>query len=119
MMSYDIYLVDANGSAIEFDQPHHLTGGTYQIGGCSEAWLNVTWNYASDFAKFIDGDKGIRWLYGQKARDTIPRLATAIANMKNDEDEDYWMATEGNARRALINLLNLAIMAPDGIWKGD
>lgn len=31
----------------------------------------------------------------------------------------YWEATEGNAKRALLQLLAMARMRPDGVWDGD
>ena len=34
-------------------------------------------------------------------------------------DDDYWTATEGNAKRPLLQLLAMAKMRPDGIWNGD
>jgi hypothetical protein len=33
--------------------------------------------------------------------------------------EDYWEATEGNAKRALLQLMALSRMRPDGVWDGD
>ena len=35
------------------------------------------------------------------------------------ERQDYWKATEGNAKRALYGLLTFARLRPDGIWDGD
>ena len=31
----------------------------------------------------------------------------------------YWKATEGNAKRPLIQLRAMAQMRPDGVWYGD
>jgi hypothetical protein len=46
-MSYDIYLNDpVTKSVIELDGSHEIRGGMYQMGGCREAWLNVTYNYS-------------------------------------------------------------------------
>ena len=45
-MSYDIELKDpVTQKTIELDTPHQMQGGTYAIGGTTEAWLNITWNY--------------------------------------------------------------------------
>ena len=46
-MSYDISLKDVEGDIVEV--PHFQEGGTYAIGGQSEAELNVTYNYAKHF----------------------------------------------------------------------
>jgi hypothetical protein len=51
--------------------------------------------------------------------DSIPILEKAIAQLGDDVDEDYWEPTEGNAKRALSQLLALAKMRPDGVWTGD
>ena len=62
---------------------------------------------------------GIRSLYGMTALEAIPILETAISSFKNDVDEDYWKATEGNVKRALNNLLTMCKMRPDAIIDGD
>lgn len=119
-MSYDIYLVGGDGSVIRFDRPHHLRGGTYQVGGTTEAHLNITYNYAPHFYRLF-GQDGIRWLYGKTVEQTSARLEAAIESLSClDFDSDYWKPTEGNARAALIDLLGLARMAPtNAVWAGD
>ena len=118
-MSYSIRLVDAKTKErIELDKPHNLKGGTYCVGGTKEAWLNVTYNYASIFCKIL-GEKGIRSIYGLTAKESIPILEKAAASLKDDVSDDYWEPTEGNAKIALTDLLQLAKLAPDAIWDGD
>ena len=51
--------------------------------------------------------------------DSIPLLTKAISKLGDDVSDDYWEATEGNAKRALTQLLTLAKMRPDGVWMGD
>ena len=42
-MSYDIELVDPiTKEVITIDSPHFMGGGTYQLGGSKELWLNIT-----------------------------------------------------------------------------
>lgn len=118
-MSYDIYLVDENNDVIEFDDVHHISGGTRAIGGTTEAWLNVTWNYGKHFARVL-GENGIRTIYGMKGKDAEPILRNAALMLLDDfDDKDYWNPTEGNAKRALLNLADLAALAPDGTFTGD
>jgi hypothetical protein len=117
-MSYDIRL---NG--VEFSEPHDLRGGTYQVGGTTSAHLNVTYNYVHHFRRVL-GEKGIRFIYGMTANDSIGVLEKAIAQMNGEPDDDYWAATEGNARAALKDLLILALRARDegygdATWSGD
>ena len=118
-MSYDIYLKNPDtNEPIEFDEPHQLRGGTYCVGGTTEATLNVTYNYAKHYYRVL-GDKGIRSIYGMTGRESIPVLATAIAALGSDRSDDYWAATEGNAKDALVGLFTLASRLPDGVWDGD
>ena len=119
-MSYNIYLNDPiTGETVQFDKPHQMRGGTYQIGGTTEAWLNVTYNYSEHYARTIDDEKGIRKIYGMTGTESIPLLENAVSLLKDDYTNNYWDATEGNAIRALQNLIALAKMAPDGVWDGD
>lgn len=117
-MSYDIYLRDAQGDTIYFENPFDLRGGTYAMGGTTEAWLNVTYNYAPHFYRTM-GEKGIRTIYGLTGEASVPILRSAIDALGDDTDPDYWKPTEGNAKAALRNALALALAAPDGIWDGD
>lgn len=118
-MSYDIDLVDpVMKEVLVLDAPHQMKGGTYCVGGTSRASLNITYNYAKHFIRVL-GEGGIRSIYGKTAVETIPILETAISQLGDDASEDYWAATEGNAKRALIQLLTLARLRPDGVWSGD
>jgi hypothetical protein len=118
-MSYDISLVDPiTHKEIEFDTPHEIKGGNYQLGGTNKAWLNVTYNYSDFFYKTI-GDKGIRTLYGLTGAEAIPIIKNAMSKLKDDVSDNYWEPTEGNAKRALAGLLAFAQLRPDGIFKGD
>lgn len=136
-MSYDISLNDpATGEALELDAPHHMRGGTYAVGGTNEAYLNVTWNYARHYYRVFepaplragvdpyhakDEGKvgGIRAIYGLTGAESILVLQRAIGLLGDDVHRDYWEPTEGNAKRALTQLLALAQMRPDGVWNGD
>lgn len=118
-MSYNIELTDPHtGECIELSEPHQMIGTTYQVGGTKYACLGVTYNYALHFNRVL-GTEGIRLIYGMTGKDSIPFLESAILCLKNDVCEDYWAPTEGNAKRALQNLVALAKLAPHGVWKGD
>lgn len=118
-MSYDIELQDPiTKETLQLDDPHHMRGGTYCIGGTTDAHLNVTYNYGQHFYNTM-GEKGIRTIYGMTGADSIPVLESAIAKLADDVVDNYWEPTEGNAKRALMQLLALAKMRPDGVWDGD
>lgn len=137
-MSYDIWLKDpVTGKTLELDAPHHMRGGTYQVGGSTEASLSVTYNYARHFHRVFGelerpratapewlhkrGETvyGVRTIYGLTGAESLPVLDKAIAMLADDVDDDYWKPTEGNAKRALLHLRALAAMRPDGVWDGD
>ena len=140
-MSYDIYLrARVTKATVQFDTPHQMAGGTYAVGGTTEAWLNITYNYAQWYYK--DGvfpnngedNSGIRSIYGLSGADSIPVLEHAIKTLesmtedlseeeiqeyKNRGAAGYWMPTRENAIKPLYQLLAMAKMRPDAVWDGD
>jgi hypothetical protein len=135
-MSYDLRLVDENGSTFSMPESHH-EGGTMPIDGYTESDFNITYNYGWFYYQCLDKDNGLRWLYGKTGKETIERLAKAIIELgtnlyfrlpelkrldeitKEDRIYDYWCPTPGNAGAALEPLLSAAKEFPHGIWKGD
>jgi hypothetical protein len=65
------------------------------------------------------GEKGIRVIYDMTGAESIPVLKDVVSKLGDDRDPDYWKATEGNAKAALLQLIALANMRPDGVWEGD
>ena len=118
-MSYDISLVNPETmDVVELDQPIQLRGGTMPLEGSHEASLNITYNYSPIFSKVL-GKEGIRTIYGMKALHSVALLESAMSQLNNDLDIDYWKATEGNAKVALASLLELAKAKPEAQWAGD
>lgn len=112
-MSYDIQLMHGDRIA---EVPLHSEGGTQLIGGCSEARLNVTFNYSPYFYEHL-GDDEIHWLQGKRADQTIPKLEGVVDALSPFlPNKDYWKLTAGNARKALSILLNWARLHPGAIW---
>lgn len=145
-MSYSIELQDPKtGEPVEVE--NHEEGSTYAIGGKNVADLDITYNYAWFYYHFLDKEKGLRWLYGKKAKDCIERLEAALVELgvdKHTHDDDapkrnpddpnlvrykgvacgrqpgsYWCPTPGNAGAALLILLNWAKQYPDAVFDGD
>lgn len=118
-MSYDLNLRDKKGNVVRFKKPQDISGGTYALGGTTEAWLNITYNYGQIFRKVL-GEKGIRTLYGMSAIESMPLLKKAISKLGDDVSDNYWDATEGNAKEALKNCVRLAQLSPaNSVWDGD
>ena len=107
-MSYDINIVDpTTGETIETADPHHIAGGTYQVGGTTRLWLNITYNYSPFFyradtlgestaeSEIIEsgGIYSLQYLTIQQARE---RVLHAINNLR-DEDID----SDGNPYEAI------------------
>ncbi len=118
-MSYDIELIDTiTKETCKTPEVHHLKGGTYALGGTEYAHLNITYNYGKHYYNTF-GEQGIRTIYGMSGKESIPLLKKAITMLGDDITENYWDPTEGNAKKALQDLLTLATVCPDGIWDGD
>lgn len=114
-MSYIVYFCDpVSKETIELNEPHFMRGGIYQVGGTRELWLNVTYNYAKNY---YPHGFSIRDLDGKTALDVIPELERVISKLKDDTDPDYWKPVDGNAKRALKQLLVMAKMRPDAVIK--
>ncbi|MBR4688068.1 MAG: hypothetical protein IKP01_07105 [Bacteroidales bacterium] len=106
-------IVHRDGTDVVLPKKHDIAGGTYAIGGTASAWLYVTYNYAPIFFRVI-GEGGIRSLHGMELREATPILDRAIAALGDAEpDADYWKATDGNARKALVGLRRLSGLALD------
>lgn len=140
-MSYDISLCDPiTMESLHAEFEHEISGGTYAVGGTTELWLNVTYNYSrwyylpGVFAPTREESEGIRTIYGKTGAESIPILKKAIevlSSMSEDISEEeikeceecgatgYWMPSRENAIRPLYQLLSFAQIRPDGVWDGD
>ena len=109
-MSYDISLLTPCCGCIG-----HLLenlgeqGGTYIIGGTTNAELNVTFNYANHF--------NFRGLDGREAKLTIPELEEVVEKLGTERASDYWSPTTGNVGYACSLLLKMAKDLPTHIWE--
>ena len=124
-MSHDIRIKRKDGTVVELKERHAITGGTYALGGTTEAWLNITYNYWRIFHRLF-GEDGITTIYGMNVKDARTILVGAVARLGDAEpDENYWKACDGNAKKALIGLTELTDRAlsdyPDDemFWEGD
>jgi len=115
-MSYDLGLYkDKKAVVVKL----FVEGGTYPVAGSVIAELNVTYNYGWFFFHLLDKKKGIRWLYGKQAKNTLKRLSKAVKELGTHTDRNYWLPTPGNAGYTLNILRNWAKQHPTATWQGD
>ncbi len=106
-VSWDIYLEDESGKTVTVAR--HEDGGTFAVGGTTDAELNVTYNYGKHF-KF-------RELDGHLANETMVFLGSAVGRLGTIRDSEYWKPTEGNVGAACATLLEWAKIHPGARWR--
>ncbi len=115
-MSWWVSLVDENGDSVSVEG--HQDGGTYKVGGATEAELNVTYNYGGHFREVGIDLNPEGNLHGRQAKDTIRFLEFAVIRLGTKRTDDYWDATDpGNAGYALSILLKWARQHPEARWR--
>lgn len=123
-MSYDIRLKDpVTKETIELNEPHFIRGGTYAVGGTTELWINITYNYAHYYYEATDKDTrfahdevscyyadgttgpieteyGIRGIYGKTGAESIPMLEDMIRRITEKYQKDgEWIFTKRKKAR--------------------
>lgn len=115
-MSIDVYLKDTNGVTVEVE--NHEEGGTYVLGGETEAHLNITYNYSKVYYLAVENFPGmIDFFNGKKAADLLPVLEAAIKKLGITRYDDYWAPTPGNAGYALSLLIPWCKQYPDAVFE--
>lgn len=110
-MSWDISLIHEK-KPVKVE--HFTAGGTYPIGGTDEAELNITYNYSELYYRYLDKEKGLKWLHQRKGKDCIEKLENAVTELgTKQDDKSYWSPTKGNAGYALNILLKWARKHPE------
>lgn len=121
-MSYDIFLVDKDtGKTLYNTTKHNISGTTYAMNGTDELWVNYSYNYREHFQHCF-GPDGIHFLQDKVSRSTWSRLMQAMEYLSQYYDitknsSNPWKPYPADAYDAIMNILNLGFMAPDGIWK--
>lgn len=111
-MSYDIKAILPSGGTASLPFSH-VWGGTIAVGGTAEASLNITYNYSRTLRSVLPG--GVQGLDGKLVEETAGALVAAVLALPLEApDEDYWKETPGNVRRALVQLLSIALHVPPG-----
>ena len=112
-MSFDISIINPEtGEVRTCDEAHDLRGGNYTVGGTTQAWLNVTYNYSPFYSGL--GAKGLEGLDGQTVAEARQRVADTVTFLGiNPFSGSYWEATPGNAGAAMHDLLTLMGLCAD------
>ena len=111
-MSHDIHIIDSvTKKPRVLKEPYHPHGGTYAIGGTTEAWFNITYNYGKIYRELWG--HGLSDFDGKKIKEVKPKVEAGIKTLGFVRHEDYWEATEGNAGAALLDLLILFLMCEE------
>ena len=116
-MGWSIYLIEpVTREVIILSFKHQMFGSTYCLGGTDELWIDVTYNYGKIYREKTNG-LSLDFLHNKFAYETIEFLEDLINSLGDETSNDYWEATEGNAKKAIYQLLIFARMRPDGIWE--
>jgi hypothetical protein len=116
--------LEEDGQPVTVDS--HTEGGTYVLGGTSEADMSVTYNYSPFWEKALgpkpDGPHsdlyGLGpWLHERVAAKTLLMLESGAAELTDDPSGDYWEACEGNAGHVLAVLASWARQHPTARWR--
>ena len=109
-MSYDIYLIDKDtGEELKSKEPHNIRGGSYAVGDTTLC-LNITFNYCDSFRKC---DIWIPEFDQKLVKDVISKLFSGYQQLYGKPSANYWDKTDGNAKKALGDLIKLCSLAPD------
>jgi hypothetical protein len=117
-MGYDIRACTKNGEELEI-QHHYIRGHTFAINGTTSAHMTITYNYCAILEKVIN--EGIKSFHEKRVIETIDIINEAINKLSDDNEIDIWKPTEGNVKKALINLRELAFLIinsdENAIWE--
>ena len=123
-MSWDIEIVDDNDKLMQCSTKHQMRGGTIRVDrdmnqvAVADAELNITYNYSAQYTKVWDDYSGLYDRFNdKKASECISDLALAVEMLGTETDDDYWVATSGNAGKAAEDFLWLCQQCPDGTVK--
>lgn len=112
-MSWWVYL-EHDGKPVSVE--NHSEGGTYAVGGISDAELNITYNYGRCWRAHGWGNLSEQF-DGKTGRESIPELRRMVELLGTDQHQDYWEPNDGNAGHALSILLRWAEQYPDAVWR--
>lgn len=118
-MGYYVELVnkETNVPMTTFRTIFLQTGNTYNITGSNEMSIHITSNYYPGFNMVFGSDRGLNVIHNMSAKESTEKLYQAIGKLDTDTDENYYKATQGNVREALVILLAFALLCPTGVWK--
>ena len=78
-MSFWVSLIGTNGEPLNVDR--HSEGGTFVLGGTSDAELNVTYNYGKFYREHLN-EAGLRWLDGKRLKMLLRCLRRQLESLE-------------------------------------
>jgi hypothetical protein len=132
-MGWDVRLLGRDKKPVEV--PEHQEGGTFPIGGSAAGEISVTYNYTKLFREAYERviqrpalaphDSLGQILDGRTGAETVTGLISMSAylhgvhqaRVPEEDDDNYWKATPGNAAHALAILAHWAACQPKGVWE--
>ena len=106
MMSYDLRIHEEKYPNLMAKVENHEEGGTFALGGTTDAELNITYNYSKIF--------NFRGLNGKSCKECIEWLEPIVKILGTDRSEDYWESTNGNVGYCLSVILSWCKQHPTG-----
>jgi hypothetical protein len=80
---------------------------------------NVTYNHSATYCRIGLGP--LQGLAGKTGAETLPALRAAVAALGDggfhEMGDHGWAPTDGNAKAALLPLIEFAEAFPDGVWR--
>ena len=113
-MGWSVYL-ETDGKPVEVEL--FCEGGTQAVGGSTEAWVSITFNYAEVY--FLFNFDLRKTLDGKKASTVLPKLKKVWNKLKGCKPfkNDYWAPTPGNAGVPIKLILGWAEQHPDAVFR--
>lgn len=110
-MGYSITIKKKDGTPYPFR--NNIKGSTYAVGEIGYAWMTVTYNYGKIYNPIMGMTIGE--MDGKTCEEVKPILQKVLDTLEGEPSDDYWDATLGNARKAIVDFMSMVEACPDGI----
>jgi hypothetical protein len=109
-MSYDVDIIDPHTKeVVSIEKKHDLRGGIFVVGGTRELTYNITYNYCVNYDACLFS---IHDLNKKTIKETMGKLKEVEYKLQGKPDDNYWKSSDGNAKKAVQDLITLSELAP-------